>query len=854
MKTLYLVDGHSHIYQSFYAIRGISGPHGEPVNAIYGLANTLMKLLRRSETEHMAIALDEKEQTFRSETYADYKAQRKPMPEDLVAQIEPIREMLALMGIPVVSVPGYEADDIIGTLAARAAAKGYRVFIVTRDKDFRQLLRPEIVLFDSKTEEIFDEKALMERFGLRPEQITDVFGLAGDTSDNIPGVPGIGPKTAAALVQQYGTLEDVLERAGEIKGKRGEMLRLHADDARMSKDLATIRCDAPVDVDVEQLRLVGFNRPELAEFFKRYGFRRLTAELDAATAAAAAPRKDHYRIVSSDDQLAELIRGLRSAGRFAVDTETTHKHPMLAELVGVSVSWEDGMAWYVPIMNGELDGARALCALKEVLEDPSIAKVGQNIKYDMLVLERAGVKLAGVDFDTMVAAYVLDPGGRRYGIDDLAEDLLGERKTPTSAVIGKGASATSMDKVDVRSVGEYACEDADVTWRLRNVLLPKLRETGLEDVFNRIEMPLIAVLAEMERNGVCIDVKRLEAMSEEIERELAELEKEIYAEAGERFNIASPKQLSDILFNKLALPRLKRTKEGYSTASDVLAALAPAHPIASLVLRYRRLAKLKGTYVDALQNIPIRTKNGARIREAFVPQSEDDVLLTADYSQIELRFLAHFSGDERLVDAYRRGEDIHSVVAAEIFRVPREEVTEELRSRAKAVDFGIIYGQGAYGLAQSTGLSIAEAQEYIDAFFERYTGVEDFIRGVLQGAIDRGYVETICGRRRYISGVKSAEEGRARTLPDRTAVNTVIQGSAADMIKLAMINIHRRIREENRPLRMIMQVHDELVFELPAGGVEEAMEMVRAEMSNALSLDVPVVVNCAWGRNWLAAK
>jgi len=886
MKTLYLVDGHSHIYQAFYAIRGISGPRGEPVNAIYGVAGMLMKLIRQSKPDYLAVAMDEAAPTFRREAFAEYKAQRKPMPDDLVAQLPVIREMLGLMGIRVISVPGFEGDDIVGTLVERAKREGFNVVMVTRDKDFRQLLGPNAVMYDPKSEKTFDEAALMQADGIRPEQVPEVFGLSGDTSDNIPGVPGIGPKTAKELIRKYGTVDNVLEHLDDFKGKRAQMLREHADKARLSRELATIRLDTPLDVGPENLSYKGFDRAGLAELFRRYGFRRFAEGLDDKEQQAPASKVlGAYRLISTEDELAGLVAELEKRDSFAVDTETTSREPTRAELVGISVAWEPGKACYVPVAGGGIGRERIVEMVRGVLEDPKRAKVGQNIKYDMIVIERAGIKLRGIDFDTMVAAYVLDPGGRRFGIDELAQDYLGVRKTKTSELLGKGSAAITMDQVDVAQVADYACEDADVTWRLRAKLMPKLAETGLSDIFAKIEMPLVPVLAEMEQTGVYVDGDQLAVMSREIETEAADIEKQIYAEAGETFNIASPKQLSEILFTRLGLPKLKRTKEGYSTASDVLQSLAPRHPIASLVLRYRQLMKLKTTYVDALprmtnpatgrihasfnqtatatgrlsasdpnlQNIPIRTPLGSRIREAFVPQSADDVLLTADYSQIELRFMAHFSRDESLVKAFERGEDIHSVVAAEIFRVPREEVTEELRGRAKAVDFGILYGLSAYGLSQSTGLPVGEAQDFIDAYFERYPGVEKFITRALEETRDKGFVETIAGRRRYISGIKSTD-GRARNLPERTAINTVIQGSAADLIKAAMINIHRRIKEEGRPSRLILQVHDELVFEVPKTAVEDETGMVRDEMTGAMSLAVPLEVKCAHGSNWLEAK
>lgn len=828
--------------------------------------------------------------TFRKEIFDDYKATRKAMPGDLASQIDPIMKVLAAMGVPVYSIAGYEADDVIGTVARQVQDDVDEVVIVSRDKDAKQLLSDKIKMYDSRKDETLDAAGLVAADGITPAQVVDMMALAGDTSDNVPGVVGVGPKTALALVKEHGDMESVLAAAHDMKeGKRREALIAHADDARMSRRLVTIDCDVPLDFDLEACRTNDASdggREELFAILAELGLRRFIDEL-------AAPEKEAveraYHTVRTREEFDALLEALAGVARVSVDLETTSTSPIAAEIVGVSLSWKEREAFYVPVMcafeSDLLDVKEVLEGLRPMLRSDTIEKVGQNIKYDMLVLGNYGVEIRNIAFDTMLASYLLDPGRRRHNINDLAMDYLQIQKIPTKDLLGTGKNQRRMDQVPVEDVAEYACEDADVALRLTNVLEPKIAEAGLADLLHNMEIPLINCLAELERNGVSLDVEVLADLSKRLHERLEELTVDIHRRAGKPFNIDSPKQLSKILFEEMGLPARKKTKTGYSTDSEVLSELAPDHELPRMVLEYRSVAKLVGTYVDTLpkmvlaktgrvhtsfnqtvtatgrisssdpnlQNIPVRTAIGREIRRAFVPASSDDVILTADYSQIELRVLAHLSRDDSLMQAFENDEDIHQAVAAEIFDVSPERVTDDMRSRAKAVNFGVIYGQSAYGLSRSVGIEVFEADAFIKRYFERYPGVADFMEETLEEARRIGYVTTVSNRRRYIKGINEERKGQLN-LAERAAVNTRIQGSAADMIKMAMIHVHRRIKEERRPSRMILQIHDELVFEAPADAVEADAEMIRHEMIHAMDLSVPVKVDIASGANWLDAK
>jgi DNA polymerase-1 len=885
-KKLFLIDGHSHLYRAFFAVRGLTSPEGRPTNAVFGFTAMLRKLLREQKPDYLAVAFDMPGKTFRHDLFEEYKATRVKPPDEFIAQIPLTREVLDALQVPVYAQEGYEADDVLGTLAVQAAGRGLEVVIATGDKDAAQLLGPNVSIFDTGKEETLTAEKLRERDGIAPEQVVEVMALSGDSSDNVPGVPHVGTKTALALIQEYGTLENVLAHVGEIRGERlKESLTRHAEAARLSRRLVTIDTDAPVELSLDACRVKPPQPERLIPVFQKLGFRQFIAELPVA------PTRDEaaYHLVNTEDALEHLLAALRAQKRFSIDLETTSPSPMLAEVVGLSVCWKPKEAWYIPTRapasDPALDAEKVLGALRPILADESVGKIGQNIKYDAVVLRRHGVELRGIVFDTMIAAYVLDAERRRYGLDELAADYLGYRMIPISDLIGKGKKQITMDRVPAGKVCDYCCADSDIALRLAETLEKPLREQKMHNLFAQVEMPLVSVLAEMEFHGIGLDVAALRAMSEWLEQETAKLEKRIYQEAGEQFNIGSTQQLAKILFEKLRLPRGRKTRTGSSTDSDVLDQLAADHRLPALVLEYRQLSKLKSTYADALpqmvapgtnrlhtsfnqaatttgrlsssdpnlQNIPIRTEIGERIRAAFVATDPRNQLLTADYSQIELRILAHLSGDAALREAFAREVDIHRFVAAQIHGVKPEEVTSAMRRVAKTTNFGIIYGQGPYGLARQLKIPNDEAAAFIAAYFQRYPGVKAFIDRTVAEARKNGAVTTLLGRRRPLPGLNDPDRA-TRAFAERAAVNTVIQGTAADMIKVAMIRIARRLREEKMRTAMLLQIHDELLFEVPPGEEISAADLVSTEMSTALKMDVPVKVNVALGRTWSEAK
>jgi len=883
VKKLFLIDAHSQIYMAYYALPPMTNSRGVPTNAVYGFTSTLLKILRKEKPDYLLAAFDSKGPTFRHKKFEEYKATRKPMPEELEPQIPIILEILDAMKIETFALPGYEADDLIATIARKAEQAGIEAYIVTRDKDADQLLSDHIKVYDSKRETVRTRETLQEEKGIRPEQVPDMMGLAGDTSDNIPGVPGIGPKTALKLILEFGSLENVLANIEKIKGEKlRENLRAYADQARLSRELARLKTDLPVKVDFRKFETKGFDGERLKQLFEELDFKRFSEEL----LELRTTDKRNYHLVNTEAEFQAFIQALVKQKRFSFDIETTSPFPVEAEPVGFSFSFEEGKAYYIPVAGppGEkvLSIADVVRALKPILEDPSIEKVGQNLKYDATVLRNLGVRLQGIGFDTMIASYLLDPGKRRHNLSDLSMRYLSIRTTPISDLIGKGKKQRSMKEVPVSIVADYASADADLALRLSNILGPKLVQADLERLFREVELPLILVLSEMEHTGICVQAEVLEELSRELAGRLEELEKKIYEQAGTRFNISSPKQLAEVLFEKLKLPSLKSTKTGFSTDASVLEDLSREHILARLLLEYRQLAKLKSTYADALprmiskktgrihasfnqtvtatgrlsssdpnlQNIPMRTELGRRIRKAFVASDGESRILSADYSQIELRILAHFSGDPALRKAFAEGRDIHAFVASEIFGKRLDEVTAEMRRKAKAVNFGVIYGLSPYGLAKQVDISVEEAKAFIDEYFARYSTVEKYLSSILKEAKEKGYVSTILNRRRYISGIENTE-GRNRNFAERTAINTVIQGSAADMIKVAMNNIYRRIVKEKRPSKLLIQIHDELVFETPARALEGESAMIVQEMANAIPLKVPVKVNAASGVNWM---
>ena len=948
-KTLYIIDSHSHLYASYYALPHLTAPDGEPTGATFGYTQAVLKILREKKPDFLVAVFDARGETFRSTAFADYKVTRKPMPEDLIPQISRVKSVLDLLGIKHVEKEGYEADDLVARYTNEARQDGLEVVIVSTDKDLMQLLGPGVTMYDNRKDIVRDEKWLFDNYGITPPQVIDMLALMGDASDNIPGVPGIGEKRAVALLQQYGTLEEVLAHAAEIKGKMGENLRDHAETARMSCQLATLEPNIPVDlkysdcapgqVDAKGMTDVchklGFR--QLAEQFRQMpqagaakpspatpptatGQQRLFTQGDlfgpAETPAPVAPAAPvpveaavtgiepdlhllaargiltEFRCIDSLDALRELGRQLAAAPAFAFDTETTGTDPLRDKLVGMSFSLRPGHGVYVPVQCPEPDRCITVEAIGEALApallSETVLKVAHNAKFDIAVMKSAGLELRGPIFDTMIAAYLLDAGTRQHSLDVLAQQELGYRTIPITHLIGESKRGTvqrCMHEVPLDDVVIYAAEDAEVTWRLYELFDVRLAELGLSKLLHEVEMPLVRVLERMERVGVRLDCGVLKEMSERFGRRMEELKIEIHELAGRDFNVDSPRQLEVVLFDEIGLKPVRKTRTGRSTDSDTLEALAPLHPLPAKVLEYRTLAKLTGTYIDALpqmlhedgrihadfnqtvtatgrlsssnpnlQNIPIRTEEGRLIRAAFVPgDAERDVLLTADYSQIELRLLAHFSQDPFLLGAFQRDRDIHAFVASEIFGVDEADVTSEMRGRAKGVNFGLIYGQSSYGLSKALGISVDEAADYIRAYFSRYTRVKEFMMHVLQEAQRNQYVTTILGRRRPIHGIKHTDAEHWNN-PERTAFNTVLQGSAADLIKVAMNNIDAIIERERRPSRMILQVHDELVFEVPRDAVDEEQTMIVREMTQALEVNVAMKVDVAIGPNWREAK
>jgi len=938
---VYIVDAFSLIFQVFHALPEMTSPSGQPVGAIHGFARDLIDLLEKKKPDFFFCAFDASEKTFRDELFPQYKAGRVEMPADLQLQIPHIRRAVDALGIPVLELAGYEADDVLATVARRADELGFDCYLVTSDKDCRQLLSERVKMYNIRKDQVFDAAALEADWGIRPDQVVDFQALVGDSVDNVPGVALIGPKIAGELLRKYGTLEGVLDHAWEVSGdKRRENLLQGREIALLSRRLARLVDDLPLDLDWDAGRPGRFNPAMMEELCQELGFRRLAdrarrlarrATGDELSEAAAtsrlppgderspaspksrasgeesqptieqlttdhrSPITDHrsppadYRTVATPQELEQLVRELSQQQRISIDTETTSSNPRWAEIVGYSFAWIPGLAYYIPVRApaGEPQLAPALVrdSVRPVLEDPQIEKIGQNLKYDIVVLRSAGIRVHGAAFDTMVADYLLAPGERNHSLDDLAKRYLDHTTIKIKELIGTGKSQKRMDQVPVPLITAYAAEDADIPVQLAEILQARLDQEGLSTLFRELEMPLIDVLAEMEFNGIKVNVGRLEELGKRFGRRMSQLEGEIYELAGQEFNINSRQQLANVLFTDLKLPEGKKTRTGASTDMEVLEGLAKQHPLPAKIIAYRQYAKLQSTYVDALialvhpqtgrvhtsfkqdvaatgrlsstepnlQNIPVRTEEGREIRSAFLAGEPGWKLLTADYSQIELRVLAHFSADQALQRAFALDEDIHAMVASEVYEVPLQEVTREMRRGAKAVNFGVIYGQSPFGLAKSLDIGQAQAAEYIDAYFARYPGVDDFIRKTLADCREKGYVSTVLGRRRTVQGVRdlsSLGDSRQRNLPERIAINTVIQGSAADLIKKAMINVHARVRREGFRARLLLQIHDELVFEAPCEEIETLAALVNQEMESVERLTVPLKVDIKVGDNW----
>ncbi|NLC70963.1 MAG: DNA polymerase I [Desulfuromonadaceae bacterium] len=880
----YLIDGSSYIYRAFYALPHLSTREGIPTNAVYGFVTMLLKIIREEKPDRLAVVFDARGPTFRKQIYPEYKANRKEMPAELVPQIPLIKEAVRVFNLAALEKEGFEADDVIATVAGRLAAAGEEITVVSGDKDLMQIIGDKVRMLDTMKNKVFGLQEVAERFGGSPETVVEVLALAGDSSDNVPGVPGIGEKTARELIAEFGDVEKLLASLDRVKGaKRRENLERFADQARLSRRLVTLEREVPLDLSPDELELKPIDLEMLAGFFRKLEFHTLLAEFSALTP----PRDADYRAVVAEAELERLLETLRKASAICLDTETTSLDAVRADLVGISLSVKENEAFYIPVGHvceggaEQLDRELVVGKLRPLLEDETISKVGQNLKYDALVLRRAGLRLRGIAFDTMLASYLTDAGTRSHSLDRMALDLLGHKMISYEAVTG--GKKKSFATVPIDRAAEYSCEDADITLRLMGRLRPRLAESGLEKLFNEVEMPLLAVLAEMEWNGIGIDSKLLAELSRDLEGRLSQLTEEIYRLAGAEFNIASPKQLGEVLFEKLKLPRGRKTKTGWSTDVEVLTHLAEEHEICARILDYRSVAKLKSTYADALpqivnpetgrihtsfnqsvtvtgrlsssepnlQNIPVRTAEGKRIREAFIPGA-GCLLLSADYSQVELRILAHMAQEEVLRESFRRGEDIHRRTAGEVFGLAPEAVTHEQRRQAKAINFGIIYGMSAFGLSRQLGIGRQEAQEYIDRYFERYPRIREFMEACINEARQKRYVTTLLGRRCPVPDIDS-KNGAVRGNAERNAINYPIQGSAADIIKLAMIRIHRRLEEGDFRSRMVLQVHDELLFEVPEGELIRIEELVRREMEGAVSLDVPLAVELGSGSNWSAA-
>lgn len=886
-----LVDGSSYLYRAFHALPPLETSSGQPTGAIKGVLNMLRRLQKDYPDSVITVVFDAKGKTFRDEIYPEYKANRPPMPDDLRSQIAPLHEAVEAMGFPMLIIEGVEADDVIGTLAHEATERQKSVIISTGDKDMAQLVSDHVTLINTMTDVCMDVEGVLEKFGVRPDQIIDYLALMGDKVDNIPGVEKCGPKTAVKWLGLYETLEGVIEHADEVKGKIGENLRAAVDQLPLSYSLATIKTDCDLDVSLQDLQPAAPDQEKLLSLFSALEFKAWVAELEAIdenTPASPAVQETEYDTILDQATFDKWLKKLDEADLFAFDTETTSLNYIEARVVGVSFSVNEGEAAYLPFAHAymgapsQLDEEEVLKTLKPILEDETKHKVGQNLKYDKSVLANHGITLRGIQHDTMLESYVLNATANRHDMDTLAEVHLGLQTIHFEDIAGKGAKQLTFDQIPLEQAGPYAAEDADITLRLHSRLYAALeKEKALAALYKDIELPLLSVLSRIERNGAKIDTAQLIQQSQEHAETLVRLEKEVFELAGEEFNLASTKQLGQILFEKLKLPVLKKTKKGApSTAEEVLQELALDYPLPRLIMDYRATAKLKSTYTDKLpqlvnaatgrlhtsyhqavtatgrlsssdpnlQNIPIKTEAGRRIRKAFVADKGYKIL-AADYSQVELRIMAHLSQDEGLRSAFSKGLDIHKATASEVFSTPIDEVTQEQRRSAKAINFGLIYGMSAFGLARQLHIGRADAQSYIDTYFSRYPGVADYMSAIKVKAAENGYVETLAGRRLYLPEI-NAKNGMRRQAAERLAINAPMQGTAADIIKMAMIRVDDWLEKENADAKMIMQVHDELVLEVAEAELEEVKNALVSLMSEAMSLSVPLLVEAGVGDNW----
>ncbi len=895
---LILIDGSSYLYRAFYVpqLKRMQTTSGQPTGAVFGVINMIKSLNSEYPDSNIVAIFDAKGKNFRHELYQEYKANRSSMPDELRSQIEYVHAAVKALGLPLVAVPGVEADDVIGTYAKQASEAGQTVLVASGDKDLAQIVNDKVALIDTMKKVILDEAGVVEKFGVRPDQIIDYLALMGDTSDNIPGVPKVGPKTAVKWIAEYGSLDGVIENADKIGGKVGENLREFIPQLPLSKDLVTIRCELELQPLLAELKQTEQDKDSLIEIYQTLQFKKWLAELGAdalasvATEAIAEFKAGEYQTIFEKEEFLAWVGRLGDSEGFAFDTETTSVNAQEAELVGVSFAINAGEAAYVPVAHSymgapeQLDRAWVLEQLKPLLENPVLPKIGQNLKYDMSVLANYNIALKGVAFDTMLQSYILDSVSSRHDMDTLSKNHLGHTPVPFSEIAGKGKAQLTFDQVDIDLAGHYAAEDADVTLRLHNVLMPKLtRQPNLHRIYTELEMPLVSVLSRIEDNGVLIDDSMLLEQSQELAMSMQEAEKTAYQLADGEFNLASPKQIQEILYDKMGLPVLKKTPKGApSTAEEVLQELAVDHDLPRLILEHRSLGKLKSTYTDKLptminrktgrvhtsyhqavtatgrlsssdpnlQNIPVRTQEGRRIREAFI--AEDGYkIMAADYSQIELRIMAHLSGDETLVHAFKNGLDIHRATASEIFSTKLEEVTDEQRRHSKAVNFGLIYGMSAFGLAKQLRVPRKQAQAYIDQYFEQYPGVKDYMETTREFARENGYVETVFGRRLYLPDI-NAKNHNMRQYAERTAINAPMQGTAADIIKLAMISVDSWLAKRT-DIKMVMQVHDELVFEVEESVLTASTSELCRIMQDIAELKVPLVVDTGSGKNWALA-
>ena len=919
-KILFLIDAYALIFRSYYAF--IRNPRynskGLNTSAIFGFTNTLVDLLQNENPSHLAVVFDPSGPTFRNKMYVEYKANREATPEDIKKSVPYIKEIIEGFNIPVIEVAGYEADDVIGTMAYKAEKKGYKVYMFTPDKDYGQLVNEKIFQYRpgkaGQNAEILGVEEINKRYGIqRPEQVIDILALAGDAADNVPGAKGVGEKTAIKLIDDYGSVENLLDHVEELKGKLKENIENSKDNIILSKKLVTLEKNVPLEVNFENLEHEESDNELLQDVFAELEFKNLATRLfgkvvekkqvtvqqptlfdvphgtlqEVTTKLKKLADVTHkYLIIKEKDEIQGFVGELMKQKEFCFDTETTGLNPYTAELVGVSFSMKPNEAFYIPVSTDKNDAKELVNIIKPALENQNIRKIGQNIKYDILVMHSYGVNIQGEIFDTMIAHYLLQPE-LRHNMDFMAENYLGYCTTKTEELIGpKGKSQGNMRSVPIEQISEYACEDADITLQLKEVLEKEIENNGIQQLAYEIEMPLVKVLAIMECNGVKIDTEALNNYGKELKKEIIEIEDEIYKQAGFQFNISSPKQLGEVLFERLKLvEKAKKTKtKQYSTSEDVLEKLRDEHKIIPKVLEYRSLRKLLSTYIEALprlinektglihtsydqawvatgrlssknpnlQNIPIREERGREIRKSFIPRNNDNVLLSADYSQIELRLMAHLSEDESMIEAFKNDEDIHAATAAKIYSINSEEVTGEMRSRAKTANFGIIYGITDFGLAQRLNIPRADARALIEGYFRTYTKVSQYMQSSIEKARKQGFVTTLLGRKRYLRDINS-KNGIVRGFAERNAINAPIQGTAADIIKIAMVQIQKALDDEKMKTRMILQVHDELVFDVPIDELQKLKEIVKDKMESVYPLNVPLVVDMGEGNNWLEA-